>query len=1039
MKWRHLAYIGYLRKVTPLPKTFGELKQIILNITVEETSRMKSWDELIATLPNVHYSDYSSSELATYLGIKTKFHCPLTPVSSVFGGVDGKRQLLAFYLQQGYNVWYPPPQFTKEQQGIISFSEGCVVVNAGPGTGKTTTAVERAMQHQHEGVIIVSYSNEAVLEIYKRFKEYPSHRGVIGFKEFKKASGESYGIVVTTIDSLAWFLTNKGSISTAESSHTQAIQDAISAIRYGNVPNYRHLIVDESQDIDDDRGTIVKGIYGTGLLKSLAIFGDPRQRIMGKAGKWYAEMWVGDAYEIKMYKKIQKPQLPIASTIPKSVSLKDQLAGNKSMDALGEETKRDRESLHKEYDEVVMRVPYVKVGFTITHRFKNKRLLDLHNSISSKRKDLHVELTTTTQLSDLGKIRCYNVGDYHSESGLVNFAKFIKESYIDSKFCSPSDIAIVMPSVTAENQTSKKAQRIAAIFRDQGVNSYTRREGSFIPNGILISTIHSIKGKQFKVVIIYCMSNFPKWYPQIPYDEADGLIYVANTRAELEIIYLTNNKFGPPRGVDMDFFEFIGVPPKLEEPNELKLEPRMFGVTDMVGSHGWQRLTEVNRYSVTEGTTEKITKIPPLKMDSRLYGVMMGLIIETFVTGKHLDVLQSIAGENLVRIPTDSYIKHARQGHIFHGRFVSTGQYVVRGDAINSIYESEYASFKECISKDYSTLRWREWFVIAQIYDFICGEHTSSRYEFREFEDDAEFPLSAIRSLTKDLHDRFGTASVAEGRVNFGYIIGEFDLGFMNALVELKCTNSITPQHRQQIIVYNALLQVPRQHTYVLNINTGELQEVTSPLHPMLWRYMTDVYATIRNHTDIVVYRKNSRISKGLPVPEIPELMYMADTEFDGSGIFDFAMVNVSDPYASVVQALHTTSEFAVKWIGDHHLLWSNDDLRTLFHNGRKMEDIAEIFYNLRNVKASRVLYYKAREDATIPGAFGMQTYDLGPIISRVASKHGGSTEPVMSVRLGEIYDITIEQMSFQPHLHQHSALTDALVLYEMFHLGQFL
>ena len=169
--------------------------------------------------------------------------------------------------------------------------------------------------------------------------------------------------------------------------------------------------------------------------------------------------------------------------------------------------------------------------------------------------------------------------------------------------------------------------------------------------------------------------------------------------------------------------------------------------------------------------------------------------------------------------------------------------------------------------------------------------------------------------------------------------------------------------------------------------------------------------------------------------PIISDFSYTADTEFDAS-IFDFAMVNLKNPYLSIVQPLNTDSPFAVKWIGSHHKFWSSEDLKLLFSSARTQSQLKPLFDTISGKERSTVLYYKAHQDTIIPNAFGMATYDLSTIISKVASKFGASTEAAVSVRLGEIYDLLIAPIEFQAHLHQHSALTDALLLYELYHLG---
>ena len=101
--------------------------------------------------------------------------------------------------------------------------------------------------------------------------------------------------------------------------------------------------------------------------------------------------------------------------------------------------------------------------------------------------------------------------------------------------------------------------------------------------------------------------------------------------------------------------------------------------------------------------------------------------------------------------------------------------------------------------------------------------------------------------------------------------------------------------------------------------------------------------------------------------------------------------------------------------------------------------DLTNSFRQLGRVDQSKVLYYKAPEDIKIPSLYGMQGLELSSILSKLGKENGTSLEPVMSVKLGEIYDLLVTPLQYERHLHQHSALTDALILYELYHLGYLL
>lgn len=1060
LKTRHLAYIAHKRELVGVIGKANLIRELG-EITDDEMTIINKWESITNTIPTNIYNEYSTSELAVYLSIRTGFHCSLSPISTVFGTKDGSRALLAFYILKGYNINHPKPLFTDQQEILCNFNEGPVIVNAGPGTGKTTVGVERAFRKAHEGVIIVSYSNEAVREIYKRFKEYPNHRGKVGFKKMKKPkSNELYPIVVTTLDSLAWTLSGRGSIEESNSSHGLAVKDALSAIAHGKVSPHRHLIVDEAQDIDEERGEMVKLIYATGKFSSMLILGDPRQRI-SQSGLWYTDLWITQTYTSVIYRK-PEPTIkvePITSDNYLGISeaniitnTEDLMNSNlndlnnmlNNLDLVDDIEEKDIKLTDKNtiiddsYIKMDVTVKVHRIGLTISHRFKNQTILDLHNDLSSNRPDLDVQLESQSKLENYGKFKAFNIGKHYNESGMKEFADFIKSAYIDSKYCSPKDICVIMPSITSQNATSKKGQRLCAIFKESGILCYTRKEGSYLPNGVLVTTIHSVKGKEFKIVIIYCMGEFPKYHPQIPNEQADSLIYVANTRAKNEIIYLCNENFIPPNGVNLKYFNAVGgTNLGVSTGKEITLKPNPFKVTDMVTSHGWSTLLRVNDYKVEADEYHQCPSIPDFEFSTpRVKGILCGMIIQTLVSNKHLDMFQKLNDGKCITLTNTEYISRCRKGDICNGIWIFPDEnrykIVMTEDGVNNIRPSEAKELFIIMKKEIKDLEWKDWILLVKINDYICGDHMLSRYEIDIPK--GKFPYEDFKAISDILVGSFGPGE-PEVMVMFSWAIGSCDILFKDVILELKTTSSIMPEHRQQLMIYNACLpkaKIP----YIFNLTDGRLERIKSKQHVLQWKYIIDVYGTIRNHCAIVVQRKNNLISKGVKLPKIPLNYYVADTEFDKSGIFDFAMVNLSNPYMSIVQPLFSLSTFAVNWLSKHHEFWKPEELKVLFSVSRKYGDLDNSFYQLGNLMGSTVCYYKAKEDAIIPSMYKMQTKDWGSTICRYASTIGASTESAVSVKLGEFYDLLVHPLEFQEHLHQHSALTDSLVLYELYHLG---
>jgi len=96
---------------------------------------------------------------------------------------------------------------------------------------------------------------------------------------------------------------------------------------------FPRIIVDESQCLDDSRGELILKFFSLLGCDSLSLFGDPRQKIRSGCGGWYRELCEH---------------------------------GKSSFCDLNEVT------IHR-------------TAFTYTFRFRNPKLIELANSISSRR------------------------------------------------------------------------------------------------------------------------------------------------------------------------------------------------------------------------------------------------------------------------------------------------------------------------------------------------------------------------------------------------------------------------------------------------------------------------------------------------------------------------------------------------------------------------------------------------------------------------------------------------------------------------------
>ena len=169
-----------------------------------------------------------------------------------------------------------------QRQAIEADAKSRILVDAGPGTGKTSTACARvawlienqAIQPNH--ILMTSFTNAAIHEISARIGSFLSQPEMAN------------GIKISTLDSFSWSLRagfNNGDLELK--GFVENIEQAVDLLAIDeNAKEYlngiEHFIVDEAQDITGPRATLVLSIIDN-LSKDcgVSIFSDEAQAIYG--------------------------------------------------------------------------------------------------------------------------------------------------------------------------------------------------------------------------------------------------------------------------------------------------------------------------------------------------------------------------------------------------------------------------------------------------------------------------------------------------------------------------------------------------------------------------------------------------------------------------------------------------------------------------------------------------------------------------------------------------------------------------------------
>lgn len=856
------------------------------------------------------------------------------------------------------------------------------IVNAGPGTGKTTAANALAYHLREEGVLLVSYTNESIRENYKRFFEYPEGKKSSGLKKYTNSL-----INLITVDSLAAkILGDSSDTSFDETVQVASIRiDPYKFVHPTRIRTYNHIVVDECQDIDDLRGNFLLTFCRMIGVKTLTLCGDPRQKIRENCGKWYSDLW------------------------------------------------ESKFNFSRNGHEPAGFFPIHHIGFEESYRFESQQLVDLTNSISSRRPGLHVELQCSKS--------------FLTKDHPISIIGISRLNEILDRLLIPGETAcIIGPSIDADNKTTNVGRKIAALFRSKGKNLVFRTDGAFQPDAIPFLTIHSAKGREFDTVFIFGMNNYPANFSMIPHDEALSLIFVAHSRAKRRIFYIDGKESSTfelpltvePKFVDTKVYEG-SIQASSQDYDSLNTnQMRHFSVSSLVEEHSFIRFLEENRYSVfLEGDPMKVpdwvvVPRPTGLLNSEQWGFLTGFDLQSQLVGySHMFEFYfgDILNDNYVVISEDQIISMIYSGKIINNRLVLDNKLVV-----SSCISQEHIGILKNAKDKYSPG------IIIWAYYLIYRSDRTLDLQQLCIEFPEEQYLISSEIITGILrHDR-ASAEVPLTDLDHKVLHGRVD--YMDAelnVYEFKCSYKSSKEYKSllQVWLYHVLTYNPEGSAYLLDCKNGVLTQVKSNESIFRWRYILRSYFILRHHVDLVTARRNYDLSYR-PVEQIPEVtlrdnVYFVDTEFFGKDIFEIALVNLTDPFRSIVDLVKPESlegmMFALDWLPG-----------TEVEMYRSSMNRVKTKFNIGTAKCNEdpiLGYYIAPTDVDWCRRSEVQKIDLSFYGRPKAEQMGGFTGGVKGPKLGELYTLLAPfPLEYQNHLRAHTALADALMLYELVRLG---
>lgn len=1077
-------------------------------ITNDETNNITIWNEIskhayIIWLIATQYSEYISIEIKRMFEFKTghNFPIPLTYISK-----NPIEKIIAYYYLRGYPIIFPKPSFTEEQKILLvsntSKRPQLIVTNAGPGTGKTTVANERAHLFKFEGVLLISYTNAAISQNHKRLYQYPKMKGVLGLKDYKKR------LNVTTVDSLAGYI--NGHITEGED-HDSAVTEAINRLKSdsevfnkfaisGQGLMYNHIVADECQDIDDLRGELLLTLFRILNMRSLVLCGDPRQRIRHRCGKWYSDLWshklneeeqiFNAAHQRPTLTRLQIPDEKEFDRMMNEYADKDEvpLEGNSLLDDIDDmmggleisqipepppEVKIDEiplgiseiPSIPHVYTLLDSNVEITRVGFTSSHRFKNPTLVELANKLSLRRPHIHHELkphVNTKMVASETPIGFLGLNNGYDDLQLSRIALFIRDVMHIQYKVPYSEIAVITPTLAKDNKISTFAQHLYSVFKSHGIPCYSKVEGSYQPIGIVFSTIHSIKGCEFDYVFALGVSGYPDVFHMIPYSEAESLMYVLHTRARIKIFYISSiDNFKMPRGIEpyhIDRTLKASTPSAHNIKSEKEPSVVSFIVTDICKDFAVQKLLHTNGFHLETDKEENYgrlnTTAPPIPegVDSRFWGVMCGMMIEVCLTNLYPLCIREFNDRKYQKVAYNQYVTLLQQGEIVKGRHISTGVLIVCDGSINTPNEIEILELQRILKLPIPQLTNQDIFHIGKIYDYIISNSTQSRYVLSNT---TSYTLLVLfQDMATEITHKFGTCLGTEIHVSGFKIRGCLDSIHSDYIIEFKTVNrAFEFKDLLQVWLYTLLKRTTMADTrpripVLINLQTGDYTVVKSTRNLLQWDYIISAFVQLKIHVDLVTYRMNKLIRCGkyitapngdkVNIPYIPPVFpnntFVVDTEFCGFGrvpeIFDLAVVNLNDPYRSLILPLSISEAglpFASGWM---------QCTKERFTTSKTLSEAQNLFFQIikHNIAIPvTLMYYICKTDISWwPKCIGI---DMGKKAREYGLKNGifagGSQPPTLSTLYASIATL----LETQTHLRIHTALSDSLLLYEMAHL----
>lgn len=650
-----------------------------------------------------------------------------------------------------------------------------------------------------------------------------------------------------------------------------------------------------------------------------------------------------------------------------------------------------------------------KVGFTTSYRFKDQAICDMVNNLSERRPEIHHKLECNSNSTFFNLKEPIIIFGNASSGALEYIGNLIKN--LHSTGTPYNEFMIIGPSITSEtNITSKFARFMSSYFRGMNIPCKMQSEGGYEMDGLLFSTIQSAKGKEADYIFIFGINNYPNTFNMIPYQEAESLIYVLHSRARKKIFYIIDsNSIVLPRGIREEDVKLINI--KLKD-NVVNQEPKETTkiVTELCKCFDFLELIQTNKCIVlTNVVNVDIPSLPKFKFNPAFYGTLIGVMIQMFCVKQLPKVVISYLNSGFIEVDDERYFKMSYDS-LFDEKNVRR--------VIRKSFKTEYADIT--LDRNLSSYTVSDYQRIAK----MCIELVSCHNE--KIEQNDEVDLVTLIDYSMIISDfitvNYGLAIDTETSVKYDAIYGSIDILTSTHIIEIKTTNDNEGMLQSQL--YRVLYGKPL-HTVVLNLKNKTETSVDSNRNIDYWKYIISKYLEIKDTLALV----NHRHSNKQKLTVFGNNTFTVDTEFDmkSKNIFEIAIFNCVRPYRSILQVVKSDNEvynFAKTWI---------DVSYELYQGSPTINDVRDMFYEMVRVHNEIPILYYYIADIDVKWSTISKNLDVSEILSVRALQSGKfNSNRHTKPKLIDYYNSHVEFHEFNPRAKHHTALTDALMLYEI-------